>query len=109
VRVSKRLVGSPATVVDGDQNVTSSMRKLLKSMDRERGAASSAFKSDLEINPKHTIIARLEATRQADAALATKVAEQVLDNALVAAGLMEDPRAMLKRLNELLEQVLVKK
>jgi hypothetical protein len=36
-----------------------------------------------------------------------KVAEQVLDNARVAAGLLEDPRTMLKRLNELLEQVLV--
>jgi hypothetical protein len=30
----------------------------------------------------------------------------MLDNALVAAGLLEDPRAMLARLNELLERVL---
>ena len=47
--------------------------------------------------------------RQTDAALAGKVAEQVLDNARVSAGLMDDPRMMLKRMNELLEQVLTAK
>ena len=44
--------------------------------------------------------------RQTDEALAAKVAEQVHDTARVAAGLLDDPRAMLKRLNELLEKVL---
>jgi hypothetical protein len=34
------------------------------------------------------------------------VAEQVLDNARVAAGILEDPRTMLRRLNQLLEKVL---
>jgi HSP90 family molecular chaperone len=54
------------------------------------------------------LITRLEAIRQKDGALATSVAEQVLDNARVAAGLLEDPRAMLTRLNQLLERVLSK-
>jgi len=49
---------------------------------------------------------RLEQMRQKDAALAAQVAEQVLDNARVAAGILEDPRAMLKRMNQLLERVL---
>ena len=52
--------------------------------------------------------ARLEAMRLKDAALAGSVAEQILDNARVAAGLLEDPRAMLTRLNSLLEKVLTK-
>ncbi len=52
---------------------------------------------------------RLEKMRQTDAPLAVKVSEQILDNAKVAAGLLEDPRTMLKRLNELLEQVLAAK
>jgi hypothetical protein len=46
--------------------------------------------------------------RQKDAALATSVAEQILDNSRVAAGQLEDPRAMLARLNQLLEKVLAK-
>jgi len=55
---------------------------------------------------RHAILVRLAQERQADPALAAKVAEQLLDNARVAAGLLEDPRAMLQRLNELLERVL---
>ena len=36
------------------------------------------------------------------------ISKQLLDNARVAAGLLEDPRAMLTRLNQLLEKVLAK-
>ena len=108
VRPSKRLVDSPAVVLESDKFMTSTMRKIMKSMKRDN-ETSPVTKQDLEINPSHPIMIRLEAMRQSDTALAGKVAEQVLDNARVAAGLLEDPRAMLKRLNELLEQVLVAK
>ena len=107
VRVSKRLVESPAVVVDADKFMTSSMRRMMKAMKKE-GEESLPAKHDLEINPAHPIIARLDTMRQKDAALAVSVAEQVLDNARVAAGLLEDPRAMLTRLNQLLEKVLTK-
>jgi len=105
VRVSKRLVESPAVVVDADKFMTSSMRRIMKAMKKE-GEDSPAAKHDLEINPAHPIISRLDAMRQKDAALAASVAEQILDNARVAAGLLEDPRAMLNRLNQLLEKIL---
>ena len=104
VRSSKRLVGSPAIVLESDQFMTASMRRILKSMQPE-GAAPPP-KPDLEINPRHPIIARLEKMRHADAALAGTVSAQLLDNARLAAGLLEDPRTMLTRLNELLQQVL---
>lgn len=107
VRVSQRLVDSPAVVMDADKFMTSSMRRLMKAMKKEgEGEEGAVPKHDFEINPAHPIISRLEATRQKDAALAASVAEQVLDNARVAAGLLEDPRAMLTRLNQLLEKVL---
>ncbi len=54
------------------------------------------------------MIARLEKIRHTDAALAGEVAEQIFDNALVAAGLLDDPRAMLGRLNSLLGKLLAK-
>jgi TNF receptor-associated protein 1 len=104
VRASQRLVDSPAAVVDSDKFMTSSMRRMMKAMKKEE--ITPAVKHDLEINPAHSMIIRLEQTRQKDAALAAQVAEQLLDNARVAAGLLEDPRAMLKRLNQLLEKVL---
>jgi TNF receptor-associated protein 1 len=105
VNVSQRLVGSPAVVVESDQHLTASMRRVFKSMGKD-GTAAARLKQNLEVNPRHPVIVRLEKMRATDADLARKVAEQVLDNALVGAGLLEDPRTMLKRLNELLEKVL---
>ncbi len=46
--------------------------------------------------------------RKSNEALATLVAEQLMDNALVAAGLMDDARSMLPRLNEILAATLKK-
>ena len=107
VRVSKRLVESPAVVVDADKFMTASMRRILKAAKKDEADSGSA-KHDLEINPAHPMLARLETMRHKDGALAASVAEQILDNARVAAGLLEDPRAMLRRLNQLLERVLSK-
>ena len=107
VRVSQRLVDSPAVVVDSDKFMTASMRRIMKAMKQDDNAIA-ATKHDFEINPAHPIIARLDAMRAQDAALAGSVAEQMLDNARVAAGILEDPRAMLTRLNQLLEKVLTK-
>ena len=107
VRASQRLVESPAVVVDADKYMTASMRRIMKAMKAE-GAEAAAAKYDFEINPAHPIMAQLDAMRQKDAALAASVAEQLLDNARVAAGLLEDPRTMLNRLNQLLEKVLTK-
>ncbi len=108
VRSSQRLVESPAVLMDSDNYMTASMRRMLKAMKREDDSQMQ-FKHDLELNPRHGLITRLHHMRQTDAALAGKVAEQVLDNARVSAGLMDDPRMMLKRMNELLEQVLTAK
>jgi molecular chaperone HtpG len=81
------------------------MRRMLKAM-KQPGLPEAEPKLDLEINPAHPLIVRLENIRQSNEPLATKVAEQLYDNARIAAGLLEDPRTMLKRLNEILEQAL---
>jgi HSP90 family molecular chaperone len=80
---------------------------MMKMMNRE-GEAMPESKPNLEINPDHAMLVRLNTIRQSDPALAGEVAEQIYDNALVAAGLLEDPRAMLGRLNGLLEKLLNK-
>ncbi len=107
VRISQRLVESPAVLVDSDKYMTSSMRRILKAAGKGQEGSGNA-PQDLEINPRSPIIIRLSAQRGADAALAGTVTEQLLDNARVSAGLLEDPRAMLKRMTELLERVLGK-
>ena len=105
VRSSLRLVESPAAVVEADKFMTSSMRRIMKAMKKD-GDNLGPAPQDFEINPAHPIISRLEAMRQKDAVLAGQVAEQIFDNARVAAGLLDDPRTMLNRLNQLLEKVL---
>jgi molecular chaperone HtpG len=107
VRVSKRLTGSPAVVVDSDAHLTSSMRRVMKMMNRDGGPSLDA-KPDLEINPGNPMIAQLEKIRHTDVTLAGEVSEQIFDNALVAAGLLDDPRTMLARMNSLLEKLLSK-
>jgi TNF receptor-associated protein 1 len=106
VRPSKRLVGSPAVAVESDKFMTSTMRRMMKAMNREGGPGAFDAKPDLELNPNHPMIVRLEKMRTTDAALAGKVAEQIFDNSRIAAGLLEDPREMLNRVNDLLEQLL---
>jgi molecular chaperone HtpG len=107
VRPSKRLVDSPALVKEQDGAMGSTMRRIMKSMKRT-DVPDMEPKLDLEINPAHPLIVRLENIRQSNESLAAKVAEQLFDNARIAAGLLEDPRTMLKRLNEILEQALAK-
>jgi TNF receptor-associated protein 1 len=107
VRASTRLVDSPAVVIDTD-TLSPGLRRIMKAA-RPGEMPDAEPKFDFEINPQNVIISRLEKMREADASLAGKVAEQLLDNARVAAGVLEDPREMIKRLNQLLEQLLVTK
>jgi len=58
-----------------------------------------------EINPRHAVIKRLFETHTASPEKAKLVAEQLLDNALISAGLLDDATAMVARLNKLLESV----
>jgi len=103
VRSSHRLVGSPAVIVDADEFTTASMRRILRAMKQDSDAKPA--KLHLEINPRHPVIVGLDNLRQTNAALATKVVEQVYDSARLGAGLLEDPQALLRRMNELLEHV----
>ncbi|MCX6859783.1 MAG: molecular chaperone HtpG [Verrucomicrobia bacterium] len=104
VRSSKRLVDSPVVALDSDKYMTASMRRTLKSMGRDAMAGEDAA-PDLEINPRHPVIVKLNQLRQNDAALAGLVAEQLNDQARLASGRLEDPRAMLQRMNALLAKV----
>lgn len=61
-----------------------------------------------EMNPAHPIIKKLSELRETNPQLAVLVTEQLFANAMVSAGLVDDPRTMLKSMNDLLEQALEK-
>lgn len=101
VDVSRRLASFPAIVLEHE---SPAMRKMMQMM---QGSAkmeeSPPTPTVLEINPDHPVMKGLFSIRNENPELAKLVTEQVYDNALCAAGVLDDPRSMITRLNKLLE------
>ena len=76
---------------------------MMKALNRE--GADSPVRVNLEINPRHAVIKRLAELQSNNVERAKLVAEQLLDNALISAGLLDDATTMVARLNKLLENV----
>ena len=103
VKASDRLVDSPILAVNADRFTSPHLRRVMKAMNRP--GADSPLRVNLELNPRHAVIRRLHEMHTANPERAQLVAEQLLDNALIGAGLLDDPSAMVARLNKLLETV----
>lgn len=101
VRESKRLVDSPAVVLS--PYGTNSMQRMMQLMNKD---SNEVGPSVLEINASHPMIKRLDEARKNEDTFAKVAAEQIFENAQIAAGLIIDPRGMVKRLNEILERAL---
>ena len=56
----------------------------------------------LEVNPHHNLLVKLKEMKTAKPLLAQCVTEQLYDDCLVSAGLLDDPRTMIPRLNSIL-------
>lgn len=102
VSISKRLVESPAIALNTDKHMTPSMMRMMKAMKKDIDLKHSV---NLEINPGHKLIRNLAALKDKDPDTARLVAEQIFDNALIAAGFLEDPRVMIDRVYRILERV----
>jgi HSP90 family molecular chaperone len=100
-RPSSRLVSSPAIVTDNESGL---MRRMMRMVDTSDGTRDTMPlpKQNVEINPSHPIIVGLYNIKDKEPTLARVLAAQVYDNCLVAAGLLDDSRTMLPRLNDLL-------
>ncbi|WP_298734432.1 molecular chaperone HtpG [uncultured Psychrobacter sp.] len=94
VRVSNRLVDSPAILVTAEGELSPQMIQMLKQMGQEVPETQPI----LEVNPEHPLIKKLESSEQFD-----DLAQVIFDQALLAdGGQLDDPAAYLKRVNELL-------
>lgn len=100
IQPSHRLVDSPVLAITTDRIMSTNMRRMMKAMNRRD--ATGPVRVNLEVNPSHPVIKRLHATHTASPETASLVAQQLLDNALLAAGLLDDPTTMVTRLNQLL-------
>ncbi|MEN8662768.1 MAG: molecular chaperone HtpG [Lentimonas sp.] len=108
VTTSERLVGSPAMIVNADKAMTAQMRKMMKAMQQQSGMPSTEPPVKLQINPRHPLVKNLAGLSSSDGELASLISQQILDNARVAAGILEDPSAMLQRNYEILEKLSAK-
>jgi molecular chaperone HtpG len=97
----KRLVDSPVVALNSDKMLSPAMRRIMRAMKQEE--AETPPKMDLEINPRHQLIKNLQKLTTADPDRATLIAEQLYENALLAAGIVEEPRNFVSRLNKILE------
>ncbi|MFZ5526663.1 MAG: molecular chaperone HtpG [Pseudomonadota bacterium] len=94
VRVTTRLVDSPACLVSEEGDVSGHLARLLK----QAGQEAPVTKPTLEINPEHALVKKLDASEHFD-----DLANIIFDQALLAeGGHLDDPAAYVRRVNELL-------
>ncbi len=94
VRVTTRLVDSPACLVVKDDAMSNQLARLLK----QAGQAAPEVKPVLEVNAEHPLVKKLDGSVHFD-----DLAHILFDQALLAEGGMpEDPAAYVKRVNALL-------
>ena len=94
VRVTTRLVDSPACLVTGEGELSPQLIRMLK----DAGQAVPDMEPILEINPEHPLVKKLQDSNQFD-----DLAHVIFDQAVIAeGGLPEDPAEYVKRINSLL-------
>jgi len=101
VRVTTRLVDSPACIVVEEHDISGHLARMLK----QAGQAAPVSQPTLEINPDHALVKKLGAIQSDEAGDARfgDLAQVLFDQALLAeGGVLEDPAAYVKRVNALL-------
>jgi molecular chaperone HtpG len=82
------------------------MRQMMQAMNPDEPLPP--IKVELEINPRHALIHQLAIARESNPDLAKLVASQMLDNALLAAGLLENRSNLVERGFKLMEEAMKK-
>jgi len=103
VTEAERLSSSPCIIVDHE---SASYRRMMKAVDPRN--APELPKQQVQVNSRHPIIVALNDLRKEPARvdLARETVAQIFDNALIQAGLIDDSRSMVPRINKLLEHAL---
>lgn len=102
ITVTSRLVHSPAAIFDHESGA---VRRLMKMVDAQGTAQKSLSRQKLEINPTHPTMRQLLAYSRSQPAVAALIVDQLFDNCLIAADMLDQPRSMLDRINKIIEHV----
>ena len=102
VRVSTRLVDSPACLVVGDYDMSANLARVLKSVGQDAPAAQPT----LEINLEHPLVKRMEA--EDDGERFADLGMILFDQAQLAeGGQLDDPAAFVGRLNKVMMNMML--
>ncbi|EHB03128.1 Heat shock protein 75 kDa, mitochondrial [Heterocephalus glaber] len=107
VKVTLRLDTHPAMVTVLEMGAARHFLRM-QQLARTQEERAQLLQPTLEINPRHTLIRKLSDLRQREPELAQLLVDQIYENAMIAAGLVDDPRPMVGRLNDLLVKALEK-
>jgi molecular chaperone HtpG len=98
VRVTTRLVDSPACLVVEEGDMSGHLARLLK----QAGQSAPASQPVLEVNAEHALVQKLAAIPEGEARF-DELAQVLFDNAMLAeGGHLEDPAAHVRRIQALL-------
>jgi molecular chaperone HtpG len=103
VRVSHRLTESASVLVADEGDAGANFERIMRMVDQN---APGESKRILELNPGHAIVKNLAALARRDAA-SPKLAEWselLLDQALLAEGVVQDPASLVRRIQALMAQ-----
>jgi len=103
VRLSRRLTDSASCLVSEEGDPGANMQRLMKMLD----VSAEESPRILELNPSHPIIKNLSALAESDPASdrVKQWSELLLDQALLAEGVVKDPTLLVKRIQSLLTEV----
>ncbi|MGI9243251.1 MAG: molecular chaperone HtpG, partial [Verrucomicrobiales bacterium] len=104
VKESTRLVDSPAMATSPQDAMSPQMRQMMMQMNPD--GELDAPKVTLEVNAKHPLIKKLAEARESKPEFADLIAAQIFDNAMIAAGLLEDGKDMVARMYKIMEDAL---
>lgn len=100
VRLSERLVASPAALVSPDTTMSAQMQKMMYFLHKDVNIPRKI----MELNGRHRLIQHLQAIYQKNPTdpYLTKVVERLFESVLLLDGYLKDPHAMVEGIQELL-------
>ncbi|MCO6447663.1 MAG: molecular chaperone HtpG, partial [Ignavibacterium album] len=104
VHESKRLKGSPATLINPDDTMSSTMQKILKMSNQ--GLSMPAQKRLMEINKDHNLVINLVSVfkKNENDQFIVDTTEQLYESALLLEGSLDDPHKLVNRLTKMLTE-----
>jgi len=97
VRMTDRLYGSPARLVDPEGAPNQEMQRMYRLLQEDFKTPTKV----LELNPQHPIIMQLS-TLPSEAELSQMIIDQIYEDALLIEGLHPDPAGMIERIQKII-------